>query len=302
MKYALVDNIKIEATSKAKGFCTICASQMRGYDGQFQINHWKHLTKANCDSWFETETEWHREWKNEFPGKWQETIIEKDNKKHIADVYNPFKKLVIEFQNSSISPDDANQREDFYNKMIWVVNTIPYKKNISLGKNWHHFFKERVINPIERKANSYNKPFYSILKTLMKVYTHKQEGISRFASVELQQFLTPFKNEKPQEYYDIIWNTLDPLEHYDIMRTKVCDLIENVFFRDTEYFESKRLLKEVQELDERLVHRAKNVRILSLEYVSFLLIPEMRQLYPWGELFFSLFPVELRTYFSKFEI
>lgn len=255
MKFALVNDIKTEATSKAKGLCPICYSQMRGYAGHLKINHWKHITKANCDSWFETETDWHREWKNKFPREWQETIIERNNTKHIADVFNPNKELVIEFQNSPISIEDLNQREIYYDKMIWVINVIPFKKNIELDKNWHKCFNEKIIKPIERKSNSFNKPFSNILKILMKIYTHKQEEISRLASVELQQFLAPLDIEKKQEYYSLIWNTLDPLEPYDVMRTKICDLIEELFFRDSEYFESKRLLKEVRELNDQFVKK-----------------------------------------------
>lgn len=255
MKFAFVNNIKTEATSKAHGFCPVCSSDMRGYAGPLKINHWKHISAANCDSWFETETEWHREWKNKFPVEWQETIIEIDKTKHIADIFNPNKKLVIEFQNSPISIEELYQREVFYNKMIWVANVIPFKKNITLNKNWHLLFNERIIKPIERKSNSFNKPFFNILKILQKIYTHKQEGINRFASVELRQLLAPFENEKKQEYYNIIWNTLDPLEHYNEIRIKVCDLIEDLFFRDTEYLESKRFLKEVRELNERFIKK-----------------------------------------------
>jgi hypothetical protein len=255
MKFAFVDNIRTEASSKALGICPLCNAAMRGYAGPLRIKHWKHISKLDCDGWFEPETAWHREWKNKFPVEWQETIIDKNSTKHIADVYNPNKDLVIEFQNSSISIEELDRRELFYDKMIWVVNTIPFKKDIRLDKTWHYLFNEKIFKPIERKANSFNKPFYNIFNIFMKIYIHRQEEISRFASGELNQFLEQVEIDKRQQYYNLIWSTLDPLEPYDIMRAKVHDLVEDLFFKDTEYLESIRLYKEVGELNDRLVKK-----------------------------------------------
>lgn len=134
MKYALVNNVITEATSGNMGICRNCKSQVRGYDGDIQVAHWRHLSKSTCDTWFENETKWHRHWKNQFPSSWQETIIEEDGEKHIADVYNPTKKLTIEFQNSHLNVNTLKIREAFYGKMIWVVNTEPYKTNIILER------------------------------------------------------------------------------------------------------------------------------------------------------------------------
>jgi hypothetical protein len=255
IKDQLVNNKKTEATSRAKGVCPICHSEMRGYAGPLKINHWKHISIANCDKWFETETKWHRGWKNKFPSEWQEIIVEAGTVKHIADVFNPNKELVIEFQNSPISIDDLNQREVFYNKMIWVVNTIPFKKNITLDKNWHSSFSERIIKPIERRFNSYGKSFWNIHNVLMKTYTHKQDGISGFAKHQLQHFLSSLEIKKDEECFNLIWELLDPLISYDLMRTKVTNIIEDLIFKDTGYSESKKILNEVYELNNRFLEK-----------------------------------------------
>ena len=43
--------------------------------GTQKIWHWSHLKKKNCDDWWETETEWHRKWKNQFDISFQEMVF-----------------------------------------------------------------------------------------------------------------------------------------------------------------------------------------------------------------------------------
>lgn len=87
--------------------------------------------KSQCDNWWETETEWHREWKGNFPIEWQK-IIQFDistNEKHIADVITD-KGLVVEFQHSHINQVERIQREDFYKNMIWIVDGTRLQRDI----------------------------------------------------------------------------------------------------------------------------------------------------------------------------
>lgn len=123
MKYAIVDGAKAEAQPKLRGTCSYCGSEMIARCGRHKIWHWAHKSRADCDPWWESEGEWHRQWKNHFPEEWQEVIQvdELTGEKHIADVKNPFG-LVIEFQSSNIKPEEKKSREDFYKDMIWVVN------------------------------------------------------------------------------------------------------------------------------------------------------------------------------------
>lgn len=123
MKYAIVDGAKAEAQPKLRGTCSYCGSEMIARCGRHKIWHWAHKSRADCDPWWESEGEWHRQWKNHFPVEWQEVIHvdELTGEKHIADIKNPFG-LVIEFQSSNIKPEEKKSREDFYKEMIWVVN------------------------------------------------------------------------------------------------------------------------------------------------------------------------------------
>lgn len=91
--------------------------------GRVKVWHWAHKGRLSCDPWWENETEWHRNWKDQFPLEWQEQIAidPATGEKHIADVRTP-DGLVIEFQHSPIAPEEIRRREAFYGNMIWIVD------------------------------------------------------------------------------------------------------------------------------------------------------------------------------------
>lgn len=143
MRFALIDGVKVEASKGAKGFCQSCGAEMIAKCGDFKINHWAHKRKYQCDTWWETETEWHRKWKGNYPIEWQEVIqIDRDtNQKHIADIHTN-KGLVIEFQHSHLNPEERRKREGFYKNMVWVVD------GTRLKRDFPRFFKEWKSNGI----------------------------------------------------------------------------------------------------------------------------------------------------------
>jgi hypothetical protein len=132
MKYALVNNIKTEAQKGLKGYCPNCSLELTAKCGDYKVHHWSHKKTINCDPWWETETEWHRNWKNHYPADWQEFSFEdpKTNEKHIADIQTVHN-LVIEFQHSNIDPKERINRELFYKNMIWVVDGTRLKRDCS---------------------------------------------------------------------------------------------------------------------------------------------------------------------------
>jgi hypothetical protein len=124
MRFALVDNERVEANPALKqGLCPICSQPVIAKCGKQRIHHWAHRTNKTCDNWWETETEWHRSWKSNFPADWQEVILtdEQTREKHIADVRTSHG-LVIEFQHSHIDQQERASREKFYKDMIWIVD------------------------------------------------------------------------------------------------------------------------------------------------------------------------------------
>jgi hypothetical protein len=59
--------------------------------GQIRVWHWAHRAIRTCDPWWEPETKWHRDWKNQFPEDWQERIHKSEaGERHIADVKTDF--------------------------------------------------------------------------------------------------------------------------------------------------------------------------------------------------------------------
>ncbi len=94
------------------------------------INHWAHQSLRHCDTWWENETEWHRDWKSKFNQEWQEVVHHDSltNEKHVADIKTSAG-LVVELQNSTISLDEVESRERFYGKMIWIVNAEKFANN-----------------------------------------------------------------------------------------------------------------------------------------------------------------------------
>lgn len=123
MRLALVDGTRVEAYPNLKGQCPRCGGEMIAKCGRVKVWHWSHKGQPPCDPWWESETEWHREWKRKFPLECQEIVAHDlaTGEMHIADVKTP-KGLVIEFQHSPISPEEIRAREAFYGEMIWIVD------------------------------------------------------------------------------------------------------------------------------------------------------------------------------------
>ena len=122
MKYAVSNGQRIEATPRAVGSCPCCGADMLAKCGDLKVWHWAHKSKRVCDHWWESETEWHRAWKDTFPKEWQEVVqYAEDGEKHIADIRTP-DGFVIEFQHSSIKAEEKLAREQFYKNMVWVVD------------------------------------------------------------------------------------------------------------------------------------------------------------------------------------
>lgn len=128
MKYALLNNERIEPQKGIKNaICPICNEIVVPKCGQTKMHHWAHLSKQNCDPWWENETKWHRQWKNNFPVDCQEIIMH-DNvtgEKHVADVQTKTG-IVLEFQHSSMNIVEQQSREKFYKNMIWIIDSRKY--------------------------------------------------------------------------------------------------------------------------------------------------------------------------------
>jgi competence CoiA-like predicted nuclease len=120
MMYAAADNTKIVASPGASGTCPGCGEPLIPKCGSIRTWHWAHK-RADCDSWYEPEGEWHREWKSKYPAE----LVEVAFGPHRADIATA--KRVIELQHSGISPETVAAREAFYatvrpHGMVWLID------------------------------------------------------------------------------------------------------------------------------------------------------------------------------------
>lgn len=146
MRYALINNDRTEASPGLKGSCPGCDQDVIAKCGTQKIWHWAHSAKRNCDTWWEPETEWHRNWKSQFSPESQEVIQydKKSGEKHIADVRTSHG-LVIEFQHSYLKPEERVARESFYGNMIWIVDGTRLKNDyVRLRKAMDNFRRTKV--------------------------------------------------------------------------------------------------------------------------------------------------------------
>jgi competence protein CoiA len=122
MKFADVEGVRREAQRGLPAKCPVCGNAMVAKCGRHRVHHWAHRGIRTCDHWWESETEWHRVWKNHFPEGCQEFVhTSEDGEKHIADVKTD-RGVVLEFQHSHLRREERESRENFYPSMVWVVD------------------------------------------------------------------------------------------------------------------------------------------------------------------------------------
>jgi len=66
MQISLVNGERRTAFTGGRGTCTICNSPTLAKCGPRIMHHWAHVSRRDCDLWWENETPWHREWKEMF--------------------------------------------------------------------------------------------------------------------------------------------------------------------------------------------------------------------------------------------
>ena len=186
MRYAIVDGERAEAQPGQRGVCQCCGGQTIAKCGEHVVWHWAHKRREECDPWWESETEWHRSWKDRFPLEWQEVLHcdPESGEKHIADVKTPHG-LVVEIQNSPIHPDEMRSREDFYSKLVWIVNgdrrypdgssqTLD-RNYFNMGRSSHPIHHDPLAFPVEWLGKS--KLLHNWCKATAEVYFDFGDGI-----------------------------------------------------------------------------------------------------------------------------
>ena len=141
-KRVFIDN----AIVKGEYFCPTCGATLIIRKGNKRVHHFAHKRSKECtDSWHYDMTDWHYDWQLRFPEECREVVMEKDGIKHRADVF--FDNNVIEFQHSPLSPNEFEERNNFYTslgyKVIWIFD---------LGEE----YDDEKIRESNRKRNLYS--------------------------------------------------------------------------------------------------------------------------------------------------
>ncbi len=153
MQFAVLDNQKVQPIKGRIGYCPMCGAVMIAKCGKVKIHHWSHKGRLHCDRWWESETQWHRDWKNQFPSEWHEIVqYDDEGEKHIADLKTPHG-LVVEFQHSQINSEEKLSREEFYKSIIWIVDGMRRKKD-----------NERFVNGLREFLTTKIKNTYWVLE------------------------------------------------------------------------------------------------------------------------------------------
>jgi competence protein CoiA len=168
MKFALHNEERKKAIPDLKGaLCPVCKADVIAKCGDKNIHHWAHKSKKKCDHWWENETQWHRDWKNQFSEDWQEIVQKSETgEKHIADLKTP-NGLVVEFQHSPIRPEEIRARNDFYKNIIWIVDGKRRKtdeKKFEEALEWRGWNSSRLL----KDWTIFSKPvFFDFGKSLL---------------------------------------------------------------------------------------------------------------------------------------
>ena len=135
MHFALLDGVRVEPEKGLDGvICPICRQPVRARCGEVRVKHWAHKSVIDCDLWKESETTWHREWKNHF-GDLQEQMHEKDGVRHMADVKTS-DGTIVEFRHSTIDTEGIRTREAFFGEtMFWVADCMAESKKLRFYDN-----------------------------------------------------------------------------------------------------------------------------------------------------------------------
>lgn len=154
MLYAWVDGEKRAPVAKGeRTTCRDCGGLLSAVMPVENVRHWRHKA-GDCDSWSEAEGPWHLGWKELFDMSCREIALHDaaTRELHRADVLvggGTPRATVLELQHSTISEDERNARESFYqreHRMFWLVHV--HSENSFLGA---HFslsldFRSRVVS------------------------------------------------------------------------------------------------------------------------------------------------------------
>ena len=153
----------VEAQPGLRATCPLCGRCVVAKCGAVVEWHWAHVGEVDgdCDSWAESETPWHRWWKERAPLDWREVPMGE----HRADIRRNQDDYVIELQHSPISQDDIISRENFYKRMVWLLDGRLLTRQVLEFDEWVPRLRE-----VRPGRWEWNRPRKSFLASCKKVF------------------------------------------------------------------------------------------------------------------------------------
>lgn len=177
------------------GYCIGCGGEVRAHCGEIYAWHWHHVNGLDCDSWGHPMTKWHFDWQRKFAIN--EMWRTKEGESHRADVVTNFG-FILEFQNSSISPEQIRDRENFWGNMAWVFNAEEFKGNFDFYLNPKEI--KFVWNNPRKIHRAAQKPIYydfgnMLMRIISSTASNPSRGICYF--IPHEQFVRAMNKYRP---------------------------------------------------------------------------------------------------------
>lgn len=202
---------RILASPEASGICPFCRSEVIPKCGEIKTWHWAHKSKANCDSWGEPEGEWHYGWKKLAGLDNTEITIEKNGKRHRADIM--IRGKVIELQHSTIPTYEVREREEFYDNMAWIVDgeiallkRSPPPVEKWKSRNGRYYYK--WVGKTRAWVGEITKPLYIHFHNVRPIFYYYWEPYERVDGVTIPDlkpiYKTAYRKTREDRLPDII--------------------------------------------------------------------------------------------------
>jgi competence CoiA-like predicted nuclease len=133
------EGILTQPMPREMGACPGCSGRVVARCGDIKVWHWAHAGAVDCDPWHEGESPWHVGWKRvalNHGGR-----VEVGMGPHRADIVAA-DGTVCELQHSSLSLGEALEREAFYGRMFWILDSQEFRDRLhfrSGGSQWRGF-------------------------------------------------------------------------------------------------------------------------------------------------------------------
>lgn len=180
--------------------CLGCKNKIIAKKGAINTHHFAHLSSSKCEITRDSDckTPWHILWQNIAKTEYLEKIIINDKKMHIADVFND-NNLIIEIQHSNLSVEKIQDRELFYQRMIWILdgtNKINKENNTCSAKYSNYFTTTNNYSVIKVTPKFWNfmnnKKYIDVEDGLYEIITQCSNNFYICKFIEYKDFLNRY--------------------------------------------------------------------------------------------------------------